>query len=99
MVGFVGENEETTAGAANDFTLALCALAKEEYPSLPLRVLGPSPAAVKRVNHKYRHKLVIKGRNSRDFRTMLARLLAGFGKNSKYTSDFVYADINPDSIL
>lgn len=99
MVGFIGENEETTAGAANDFTLALCALAKEEYSSLPLRVLGPSPAAVRRVNHKYRHKLVIKCRNSRDFRAMIARLLTSFSKNSKYTSVFVYADINPDSIL
>ncbi|MCQ4022594.1 MULTISPECIES: primosomal protein N' [unclassified Ruminococcus] len=99
MIGFVGDNELLTANAAKECTRLLCRSARETYPQLPLRVLGPTAAAVKKVSNKYRYKTVLKYKNSRNFRTMLSQLLIDFGKISKYSRVTVYVDVNPESIL
>ena len=99
MIGFVGDNELLTANAAKEFTRLLCQSARENYPKLPLRVLGPTAAAVKKVSNKFRYKTVLKYKNSRDFRKMLSQLLVDFGKISKFSHVTVYVDVNPESIL
>lgn len=99
MVGFVGDNDKTALNAAKAFTNRLCKTAAEKYPQIPLRVIGPSCAAVKKVSNKYRYKLILKFKNSKSFREMLSRLLIEFGKDSKYRSVAIFADINPDTIL
>lgn len=48
MIGFVGTDELKTANAARECTKLLCETARRDYPSLPLRVLGPTSATVKR---------------------------------------------------
>lgn len=99
MLGFVGDNELLTANAAREFTRLLCRNAGENYSHLPLRVLGPTAATVKKVSNKFRYKTVLKYKNSREFRKMLSQLLIDFGKISKYSRVTVYVDVNPDSIL
>lgn len=99
MIGFVGDNELLAANAAKEFTRLLCQSARENYPKLPLRVLGPTAAAVKKVSNKFRYKTVLKYKNSRDFRKMLSQLLVDFGKISKFSRVTVYVDVNPESIL
>ncbi|MGN0497569.1 MAG: primosomal protein N' [Acutalibacteraceae bacterium] len=99
MIGFVGDNELLAANAAREFTRLLCQSARENYPKLPLRVLGPTAAAVKKVSNKFRYKTVLKYKNSRDFRKMLSQLLVDFGKISKFSHVTVYVDVNPESIL
>lgn len=99
MIGFVGENELKTINAARAFTLLLTQTASSSYSDLPLRVLGPSPAAVSKVNNKFRYKIILKFRNNIRFREMLSSLLVKFGKNNAYSDVTVYVDINPDSII
>lgn len=99
MIGFVGDNELLAANAAKEFTRLLCQSARENYPKLPLRVLGPTAAAVKKVSNKFRYKTVLKYKNSRDFRKMLSQLIVDFGKISKFSRVTVYVDVNPESIL
>ena len=99
MLGFVGADELKTANAARECTKMLCALAKEKHSSLPLRILGPTAAAVKKVSNRFRYKIVLKYKNNSEFRFMLSQLLTDFGKISKYSSVTVYVDVNPDSII
>lgn len=99
MVGFVGEDNYKTETAAKEFTEILVKTAKEEYPNIPLRVLGYSPASINRVNNKFRYKCVMKFRNSPDFRKMMSQLLIDFEKNKKHKNVTAYIDINPDMIL
>ena len=73
--------------------------AKKEYPSIPLRILGYSPATVSRMNNKYRYKCVMKFRNSKIFREMMAKLLIEYGRNKKLNEVVAYIDVNPDTIL
>ncbi len=94
LVGFVGENQSVTLRAANAFLHLFISTAQKEYPKLPLRILGPSPALVVKVSNKFRYKLIIKCKNNREFRSLLSRLLAEFGNNKEYNSVTAYADMN-----
>lgn len=94
LVGFVGENQAVTLRGANEFLKSFIALAQKEYPKLPLRILGPSPALVVKVSNKFRYKLIIKCKNNREFRKLLSTLLAEFGNNKEFSSVTAYADMN-----
>ncbi len=99
VVGFVGGIELPVKTAAQTFLQQFSQLAAQEYAELPLRVIGPSPAAVLRVNQKFRYKLLIKCRNSIRLRELIGRLLVLHGQNKEFSRVTAYADMNPDSIL
>lgn len=99
MIGFVGSDELKTANAAKECTKLLCQSAAQRYPDLPLRVLGPTSASVKKVSNKYRYKTVLKYKNSKNFRAMISQLLADFGKISRFSSVTVYVDVDPETII
>lgn len=94
LIGFVGENQTLTLKAANAFLNSFISLAKSDYPTLPLRILGPSPALVVKVSNKFRYKLIVKCKNNREFRRLLSTLLIEFGKNKEFGSVTAYADMN-----
>lgn len=94
LIGFVGDNQTQTLKAANAFLQSFIKLARNEFPRLPLRILGPSPALVVKVSNKFRYKLIVKCRNTKDFRKMLSKLLVEFGNNKEYSSVTAYADMN-----
>ena len=94
LIGFVGENQTLTLKAANAFLSSFISLAKSDYPNIPLRILGPSPALVVKVSNKFRYKLIIKCKNNREFRKLLSTLLIEFGKNKEFGSVTAYADMN-----
>ena len=52
LIGFVGADQNKTLKAAKGFLSEFAELAKREYPTLPIRVLGPSPALVVKVSNK-----------------------------------------------
>ncbi len=94
LIGFVGADQNKTLKAAKGFLSEFAGLAKREYPTLPIRVLGPSPALVVKVSNKYRYKLIIKCKNNRAFREFLSRVLISFGTNREYSDVTAYADMN-----
>ena len=99
MIGFVGQQEGKVREASAAFLARLQELAGREYPSLPMRVLQPTPAAVVKVSGKYRYKILIKCRNSRELRELLSRLLTAFPQEHHFAGVSVFADMNPDSVL
>ena len=99
VIGFVGGREEKVAQGSEAFLHMLRELAQAEYPREPMRVLSPSPALISKVSNKYRYKLIVKCRNSRNFRRMISQLLTAFAKDRKYSDVTAFADVNPDMIL
>lgn len=99
VIAFIGTDQKKTKEASEFFTKNLTDLAKTSYSEQPLRVLGPSPAMVSRINNKFRYRLIIKFKNNRRFREMLSVLLTDFGKNRTYSEVTAYADIDPDNII
>ena len=94
LVGFVGENQALTLRAANVFLDLFSKAARAEYADLPIRILGPSPALVVKVSNKFRYKLIIKCRNNRRFRSLLAAVLQSFGNEREFAKVTAYADMN-----
>ena len=95
LVGFVSESPVLTSRAAGAFMQMMTAMLRSDYPDIPLRVLGPSPAAVFKVSNKYRYKLLLKCRNDARFREMLSRMLVSFSSVREYSDVTVYADMDP----
>lgn len=99
VICFSGKNQERILSAAKNFFNMLRKLASKDYSELPLRVLEPSQTTIIKLNNKYRHKLIIKFRNSRRFQELISRLLVWFEKDKKYSEVSVYVDVNPDMII
>ena len=93
-VGFAGETDSGTLRAAESFLALLKETAKAAAFSSPLKVLGPAPAGVFKVNNRYRYRLVMKCRAQKEFRRLMrfalkeADALPGFQKIG------IFADIN-----
>lgn len=99
VVAFIGEDKQQTRLASEFFGQELSRLASGEYPDLPMRVLGPSPALISRVSSKYRFRLIIKFKSSRRFRELMSRLLTDFGREKRFAGVSAYADVDPDTIM
>lgn len=98
VIGFTGKNEKTVLEVSKDFLNEFIFLIKSEYKDLPVKVLGPSPASILKIENKFRYKIIIKCRNNKNFRSLIEKTLLKFNsKKSKNVSIFV--DLNPDSIL
>ena len=99
IVAFVGTEKETVHNASLYFSDKLKEMLQNDFSDLPIRMLGPAPAAVSRVSGKYRFRIILKFKNSRRFREMLAALLTEAGSNAGFRDVSVYADIDPDNIM
>ncbi len=65
------------------------------YRDLELTVLGPAPAAVTKVNNRFRYRLTIAGKNSKLLRTLVAQLLQAAHHDKRNKGVSVFADVNP----
>ena len=74
VIGFAGAKEIEVARAAARFA-ALLGQQAAKQPDLPLRVLGPTPGSIEKINDTYRYKLTIKCRNDRRFRDLVRSTL------------------------
>lgn len=70
-------------------------LSRPPLDQLNAQLLGPAPASVAKVNERYRYRLTLACRNTREVRAMVAYLLrcAQTDKENKGVS--VSADVNP----
>lgn len=99
VIAFVGEDKDKTENASAVFARMLRKCLKEEYSELPIRMLGPSPAAVSRVGGKYRFRIILKFRNTSRFREMLSKLLSASCTDPAFREVTAYADVDPDTIM
>lgn len=99
LVGFVSSDEDKARNSSIWFFNELRERALNEYSDVSLRVLGPSSAAIGKVNQKYRYKLILKCRNNARFRELMSLMLCRFGEQSFNDGVTVWADMNPDSVM
>ena len=99
MVGFTGADHAKTRAAALAMLDHVKQLVAEQYASVPLKILGPSPARVVRVGGRYRYRMLIKCRNTAAFRALLHQALCRLGQQKGMAGVSVFADMNPEGIL
>ncbi len=94
LVGFSGLNSAAVMRSSRSFLDTFIKSVSSLDEKLPLRILGPSPAAVPKVSNKYRFKLIIKCRNDRRIRAVLADTLKQFNSNKENKDVTAYIDMN-----
>ena len=94
VVGFACAEEALVQQGARLFIEFLKEYMHTLEKKLPLRVLGPVPAGVYKINGKYRYRIVIKCRAGREFRKMVACLLKKSGTDKRFAKLNLFADIN-----
>ena len=99
MVGFSSVNEEDSKKGAIWVLEQIKVMTKGKYDGEKLIVLGPSPATVPRVAGKYRMKIIIKCRNTRRFRGMMAEIMQAFGEEKEHKNTVGFVEMNPYSII
>ena len=94
VAGFVSTDRTMAIKASKRFTDSFISRAKQSYPDLPLRLLGPSAAAITKISNKYRYKLIIKCRNDKRFRKLLNEVIKEFNSNKENKNVTAYIDMN-----
>jgi len=98
---FAQHNVVTASGQEEGAVLRCCVRLRRaleaELPGLPdpWQLLGPAPAAVAKVNNRYRYRLTLTGNPDRQFRSLLSRLLRAAQKDRENRGVSVYADVDP----
>ena len=70
-------------------------LAAAEYRDIQVQLLGPAPAAVAKVNDRYRYRLTLRAQNQKKLRELVAHLLRQAMKDQRNRGVSLYADVNP----
>ena len=95
VVGFAGPKEIEVARAAARFA-ALLGQQAAKQPDLPLRVLGPTPGNIEKINDSYRYKLTVKCRNDRRFRDLIRETLTLYEQEKLPGKATVVVDLHSD---
>ncbi len=91
-IGISGEDQTKAHNAAQWMAARFAKLAQEQYPDLPVRLLGPAQAAVFRVAGRWRYKLLVKCKNAPETRALFAALLTAFGKEGTHKDVAAFVD-------
>ena len=59
------------------------------------RLLGPAPAAVAKVNHRYRYRLTLMCQNTKEVRGLLAQMLRAANRDKENRGVAIFADVHP----
>lgn len=88
-------NREIAESTIKEIFANIKSLVDGDFKDIKLIILGPTPAAVPKVNNKYRFRMLIKCKNNLRFREML-----NTATDIKLKQDAVFAvDINPESVM
>ena len=95
VVGFAGPKESEVARASARFA-ALLGRQAAKQPDLPLRVLGPTPGSIEKINDSSRYKLTVKCRNDRRFRDLIRETLTLYEQEKLPGKATVVVDLHSD---
>ncbi len=94
----------TASGTEESQVLRLCVklrraleswLGQEPYRAMEVQLLGPAPAPVAKVNNRFRHRLTLAGKNSKELRNLVAHLVRETQHDKENRGVSVFADMNP----
>ncbi len=88
-------NRNFAENAINTVFSNIKGLIDKEYKNVKVIILGPSVSSLAKVNNRYRYRMIIKCKNSSEFREMLKKAL-----DIKASGDAsVSVDMNPETLI
>ncbi len=94
VVGISGETEAEVKRGADCFVACMREELAVQQMKLPLRVLGPVPCTYGKINGKYRYRIIIKCKNTKEFRSFMWDTLKNAGSLKEMARVHLYADMN-----
>ena len=95
QIGFIGFPERHVEDCARRFAQALWQrLEQAGLRGAVTDLLGPAPAAVAKINNRYRFRLTLLCLNSKPLRLVLSELVKGFSKEKETKGVTIYVDVN-----
>ncbi len=98
-VSFMGTERKYTEDAARNYFDLLKTKVSGDYSDVKLIILGPTAAAVPKINNNYRYKLIIKYKNSKNFRELMSQVTADYNSTAYSKKVTASLNVNPDSII
>ncbi len=98
-IQFISEKEVEALNCSRMFLSSLAEKNKSKYANEKIIVLGPMPPRVSKINNKFRYRIIIKCKNSKNFRKMISELLSEYGKDRKFNKVTLTADMNPVNLI
>ncbi len=98
-VTFTSENEVKALECSKSFLSRLREITTETYKNQKIIVLGPVPPRISKINNKFKYRIIIKCKNSKEFRAMISQMLIEFGKDKRFAQVTVGVDINPENLI
>lgn len=96
VIGFSSLVDYEAFDASNIFIKLMKEAIEADSIIIPLRVLGPSKCTLGKINNRFRYRIIIKCKNSQQFRLLISDLLKQAARQKKFTNVSLYADINGD---
>lgn len=97
ILGFSSVFDEKAAVASSAMIEIMSEKVKAENIKFPLRTLGPVKCTYGRINGKYRYRIILKCRNSAEFRRFISEILVKAGNDRRFSNVAVFADINGET--
>jgi primosomal protein N' (replication factor Y) len=98
-VSFMGTERKYTEDAAKNYFDLLKSTVSNGYTDVKLIILGPTAAAVPKINNNYRYKLIIKYKNSQRFRELMNKVTVDYNSTAYSKKVTASLNVNPDSII
>ena len=97
VMGIAGESEKDTERAAFMLADMIKSVVDKKEFSGSMRILGPAPAGIHKLNGKYRFRLILKCDDNSETRRFIRFILSNLDGNDCFKKITVYADINGDT--
>jgi primosomal protein N' (replication factor Y) len=95
VIGISSEDESKAASLSMGISGIIKKLVQEGV-NFPLRLLGPVKCSYGKISGKYRYRLILKCKNTADFRNFVRQVLAEAGQLKEFKDSAVFADLNGD---
>lgn len=99
VLSFNGAGETDVKTAARAFFNLFKKRLESDYAEEKVIVLGPVAPKIAKVNNNYRERLIIKCKNTFNFRKLVSECLKEFSGITAYNKVTAFADMNPESIF
>ncbi|MGN1118904.1 MAG: primosomal protein N', partial [Oscillospiraceae bacterium] len=93
-VGFSALLDKPCENAARRFAGMFSQNVAESGANIPIRILGPAPSTIGRLNGRFRYRLLIKCRNSKALRALVEKTLKQAYSDKEFANVSFYADMN-----
>ncbi len=95
----VSDDELKALSAARLFLEEFRKVVSAEKDKVKVIALPVMPPRIAKVNNKFRYRIIIKCKNTAEFRKIISKLLVEFGASKTFGDVTMVADINPSSLV